>query len=477
MADAVAKRVGDYQRELFAALDVFFRRVTNTAAEDFEGFKDLSEKTWPEFATRFNSAMDPLLSELERLYNKHRHQQFTDARLLGGVKLVLGGGSRFYATQSEAVRRTTLYADTILIPDPVYAWTEADRRDDAFSPAIELFKTIHALLELRPLIDADVETLPIVLFPSFEKELEQHDPTTQAAMKDLTAAYFNAGLGTSYAAVEEVFQHAADNDKSFIAAVHRAGLFVPRGHNSPSEDIMDAIRKYREDMIERRGPAQVELAKSLGDGEVLALAIFESVAPQFHLFENSVSLAAQPLMCFPNHWHYYRTLAGGIHRELAKSGLVSNKTASTIEALQQERFGWMGELAISDLVGLRQSSGFADFRRTLDSYTAALDDVQLRDIDRVGGEVAAGIASLLDKHDDQMRKIVAEYAAKHTKSAIAAGGGFAVAFLPALGSVISGLGAFTVLTRFVFDKIDERKAKRDLSRSLIGVLARANVKK
>ncbi|MGZ5459571.1 MAG: hypothetical protein ACXW5U_10895 [Thermoanaerobaculia bacterium] len=474
MPDEIVKRVRGYQRQVFAALDEFFRTVTGTTPEKFVGFTDLTKAAWPSFAKRFNEAMDQLRTQLEQPYRDDARQQFRDAGSLGGVKLVLGGGSRFYGTQSDAVRRTALYADTILIPDPVFAWMEADRQDDAFSPALELFKTTHSLLILRPAIESDVETLPFVLFPSFEKSLENNDPQTQLGIRSLATAFINAGLGTSFALLEEVFIEAAENEDKFISAVERAGLFTPRKHDAPPAAIRTAIHQYRDDMVQRRGPRQAELAQTLNDGALLALAILESVAPQYHLFENSIELGAQPLMCFPNHWFYYRTLAGGVHRELVKSGFVSPKTVSTVEALQQERFGWMSDVDVPDLVRVRESMEFIEFRRTLDTHTAALAEVRLSDIDRVGAEVAAGIASLLDKHNSLQRKASEDYDLRHRRTAIGAAAGVAVTFLPALASVISGVGAFAVLTSYLRDKLDERAAKRQLSRSLLGVLARAH---
>jgi hypothetical protein len=93
--------------------------------------------------------------------------------------------------------------------------------------------------------------------------------------------------------------------------------------------------------------------------------------------------------------------------------------------------------------------------------------VQLSDIDRVGAEVATAIGALLDKHDREGRRLAEQYEARHLKTAAMSGAAVAVTFLPALAGVITGVGAFAVLTRYLFDKIDERKAKAVLSRSLM----------
>jgi hypothetical protein len=473
MTDPVTKRIRTYQDELFDAIEEFFRGLTGAAPEEFSGFADLSASTWEKFVTRFNEAATKMEARLATLYNDQRHQQFDDARALGGVRLVLGGGSRFYGTQREAVARTTLYADTILVPDPVYAWLEVERHD-VQSVAWELFKTIHSLLLLRPVVQARSEILPVVLFPSFEKALEQNDATTQEAMNDLVTAYMNAGLQRGYASMVEVFEDARKAPDRFIEDVAKGRLFVPRGHDAPPADVREGIRAYREEVLAHRTGPELELVQGLNDAEVLALAIFESVAPQFHLFENSTSFDAQPMMCFANHWHYYRTLSSGVHDELQRSGLVSTRTLALVQALQQERFGWLSGVDMSQLAALRESSEFREFRGVLDACATTLQEVQLSDIDRVGSEMAAAIGSLLDKHDREGRRLIEEYDTKHKKTAVLTGAAVAVTFLPALAGVLTGVGALAVLTRYLFDKIDERKAKAALSRSLIGVLANAS---
>lgn len=412
-------------------------------------------------------------ARLVTLYNGQRRRQFDDARALGGLKLVLGGGSRFYGTQREAVARTTLYADTILVPDPVYAWLEVERHD-VRSVAFEVFKTIHHLLLLRPIVESHSEVIPVVLFPSFEKTLEKNDTTTQTAMNGLVTAYMNAGLHRGYAAMSEVFEDARTAPERFVEDVAKARLFVPRGDDAPPADVREAIRAYREEVLGHRTGPELELVQGLNDAEVLALAIFESVAPQFHLFENSTSFDAQPMMCFPNHWHYYRKLSSGVHDELQRSGLVSPRTLALVQALQQERFGWLSGVDMSQLAALRESSEFREFRGVLDACASSLQEVQLSDIDRVGSEMATAIASLLDKHDREGRRLVEESDTKHKKTAILTGAAAAVTFLPALAGVLTGVGAFAVLSRYLFDKVDERKARVALSRSLIGVLASAS---
>jgi hypothetical protein len=53
-------------------------------------------------------------------------------------------------------------------------WLERDRREERFRHVL-LLKAVHTLLQLKPLVDADLRYPPVVVFPSWEKSLEEHD--------------------------------------------------------------------------------------------------------------------------------------------------------------------------------------------------------------------------------------------------------------------------------------------------------------
>jgi hypothetical protein len=53
------------------------------------------------------------------------------------------------------VSSSVLCSDTVLNPDPVLPWVESDRREERFGHVL-LIQAVHALLQLKPLIDADL---------------------------------------------------------------------------------------------------------------------------------------------------------------------------------------------------------------------------------------------------------------------------------------------------------------------------------
>ena len=116
-------------------------------------------------------------------YGHRKMSGFQEASKLGGMKLVLGGGSHFTATHLQAERKMLLHADTILIPDPVLPWIEVEREAERFK-FVNLLQNIFMLLHLKPLVDVELSYPAIWVFPSFEKSLEEKGEETKTGIRN-----------------------------------------------------------------------------------------------------------------------------------------------------------------------------------------------------------------------------------------------------------------------------------------------------
>src|SRR5690554_1954729 len=134
-----------------------------------------------ESSSRAESAMmafSNLETELKKLYSEEGGKAFSAAKKLDACKLNLGGSSRFLQTQLNATRKSLLYSDTVLIPDPVMPWLEKKRDEERFGHVIPL-QMAFFILHLCDLKGDEFDLPPFFVFPSFEKLLEEHDQQTQ----------------------------------------------------------------------------------------------------------------------------------------------------------------------------------------------------------------------------------------------------------------------------------------------------------
>ena len=128
------------QREFFEILDEFFRRATGSSAEEFAPLGSFGEEIKSraqKIGARAPQAFLYIHEALNVFYRRFASHVFSEAKKLGGLKLILGGASQLLKSQFESVRKTLLYADSILIPDPIFPWIESTRIEEGFKKCAE----------------------------------------------------------------------------------------------------------------------------------------------------------------------------------------------------------------------------------------------------------------------------------------------------------------------------------------------------
>src|SRR6266568_430824 len=463
------------QRRFFALLEEFFRRATGYSAEEFAklGRFDEAIRANAERIGKRGEAFPWIDSQLRSYYGQQANASYGFGKALGGMKLVLGGASTFAATQLAAVRKMILYSDTILLPDPVLPWFEDARPEERFRHA-RLLESVFFLLQLKPLVDADLPYPAILVFPSWERSLERHDPVTQQREIALYAAFMSHHLGANFRDLSEVMAFARANRADFLKAVDRAHLFVAPG-GAIAEGLEAAVARYKAELAKWRTPSYLESIQGMSDAELVALGIAERLGPQYHLLENAEEFASQPMLCLEAHWAYHKMIARMQEGRLEQAGALGAQTVATLRALNESSVSWLGNVPIPALVDLRKDNENETFRKKLAEYTSSLHESQLGDLDRVAGEVGRGLASLLAAHDKEVRAIERKYRSRHSKTLVGGWVTLSAVLMPTLAPFIGGpVAPVLIAAKYILDKVDEQREKGQAARTLTGVLAGAH---
>jgi hypothetical protein len=463
------------QRRLFALVEEFFRRVTGEDVTSFAARGDFSHVIHQRasvIAQRGEESFAWFESEARTLYTEEWKALFSDARDAGGMKLVLGGASQLSATHLASIRKMLLYSDTILIPDPLLPWLETDRQEERFR-YVTLLQQAFWLLHLKPLIDEDLPYPAILVFPSWEKGLEENDPTTQEGQLSLTTAVVGHHIGHRFDNLNELRDFASAQPDSFLAAVEKNNLFLAPGALAP-EPLEAGLARYWTYARQWRSADFIRGLASLPTAHLLLYAIMERLGPQYHMMENAEELSAQPMMCVDAHWHYHKLIGDTFASTLADTGALSPATIAILRALNRPGVSWLGNVPMSSLVTLRKNNENEAFRRRLSEYTAQLRDADLNNLDRVAADIGRGIAGLLTEHNKEVTRIAETYKLTYLRTL---GGGVITAaalFAPALAPIVGALYAPLALAgAYANTKQQELLDKRRASRSLVGILATA----
>ncbi len=343
---------------------------------------------------------------------------YAEAKSLSGPKLVLGGTSRVGRTQLEAVRKMLLYADSILIPDPILPWIESSRAEERFR-SLQLLEAAFFLLHFKPLIEANLPHIPIVIFPSFEKSLEERDSTTVARINKLFTGVLSHFLGQQFETLEQLQGFVTAHEDDFMRKVDEQNLFVaPGGH--VGQPLREALDIYEAEVRQRRSESYQKTMAKMPKGVLLLVALIERFAPHYHLIENAQELSSCPLISLQAHWHYFSLISSFFAAQLQTRGILNAQAMNAIDLTQNPQQKWLGDIPFPHLVHLLSDGANEQFRLRLRELTSDLREAPIASLNRIAPEVSVGIASLLKQHDSDIQIIQEKYRSRYGDGGVAA---------------------------------------------------------
>lgn len=475
-----------YQERYFEILAEFFLSVTGCMPRDFSPLDSFSESIQgmaatlrenPSRAEKSMLAFSTLEKELKKLYSEEGGKAFSAAKKLDACKLNLGGGSRFLQTQLDATRKSLLYSDTVLIPDPVMPWLEKKRDEEKFCHVIPL-QMAFFILHLSDLKGSEFDIPPFFVFPSFEKLLEEHDQQTQENSIQLITDVFSYYVDSGIAHPQDIMGFATKFPERYFKKIEDARLFVSPG-SEPGEPIKSALDNYKAEMRQWRSENWCNEFLSKGDIGVITNAIFERIMPNYHLLENSDELRSHPFLCVNAQAHYYQLIANMKNASAGNIPSFDPSTTAILNSLTSKRLDYLANIEDSQIVALRKTDENVEFRRELRDLVNSLPSTKLEDLGYVAAEVCSHIERAISKHEKQVSLFNDKYQAKHKYTALIAAGTLSVTLFPILAPFLGALlplGAAAATGKYVSDKLDQRAEFGQFSHSMMGVISRAKCK-
>lgn len=482
MRDSDIHTIKIYQDEYFDILMEFFVGATGKSPEKFcelnrfsEAVREMGERYRGDGAriqSSYNSYVK-LEERLRHLYTNESLKGFKAAKQIECCKVHLGGSSRFYETQLNATRKSILFSDIVLVPDPVMPWLETEREHEKFK-MVEILQAAYYILHLKDFLSEEFEIPPIFVFPSFEKSLETRDELTIASSKQLFADVLSFYVDNGIKLFEDVVDYVKFNDREFLSKVETSNLFIPPG-GEIGTPLKEAIQTYKNEARTWRTDEFNKSLDSTPDSFVVLNGIFERIQPQFHVFENSYELKSNPLLCIDAQAHYFRLIGNMTNKRVFNIDHTDNKTLSILSAITSRRLDFLSNINNEQMVFLRKTKENIEFRSNLRSFINNLPKTIIDDLPNVASEICSQIELLISKHERQVDTLNRKFAAKHNYTALMTGGALAVSMMPALAPFLGAAVpiALTAGGKYIANKLEERHERRILSGSMMGVFALA----
>jgi len=387
------------QREFFQILDEFFRRATGVSAEEFaplDSFMEEIKADAQKIGRRTPVAYLYVHEALSVFYKRFAQHMFFEAKNLSGLKLVLGGASHFGQSQFDSVRRMLLYADSILIPDPILPWIESARAEEGMR-SIRLLESAFVLLHMKPLVDADLPVPPLVIFQSFEKSLEERDPRTQRQIGLLISRVLSHFLGRRFETIKELQRFASIEEAEFLRNVDEQKLFVAPG-GQVGEPLQEALERYEAELKQWRSQSYQATMKGVPKGVLVLNGLMERITPQYHLLENAQELSSCPFVPLPAQWHYYSLISKFFLAQVQAPAQIDEEAIRLLDLTNGLQESWLGDIPILEVADLLLNKENARFRVRLNELVCELHAASLDNLRRVTSDVCRGIGDLLKGH-------------------------------------------------------------------------------
>jgi len=475
----------DLQETLFALFARLFGALTGRAVDlvlKEEEIRDLMVWRIKHDTQAFEVATNEATQALASFYDAHYLELFRRGQQLGGMRLLSGGQRVFQKSALTSLRLTALYADTQLIPDPIYPFLEGGLNLNAAH--LQLAIALFHILSLRPLVDARFPVPPVFVFPSFERSLEGGDAHTKMGLEKLIVSVIGPHCKGTIESLDDLFAYTRRQDDAFAQELLNAKLFVPP-NGTPGEmlSIAQAREAYLSGLAGIRSQDNLEELRQLPAPSLIVNGIMERLSPQYHLLENANEMNAQPLLSQVAHWHYFEMSATASAQELVRKNVLSEQSYQTLRAIQDDSIAWLADIPVDTLRDLIANNEHRWFREEMNRYTALLATESPIDSDAMVREVNHGLAAMVQKQHAVMNEIQNKYAPR--KAAIIAAGiaGVATAGVvtllpmlsPLLGSTLPAVAALGSAVGAVAGvgqaKVGALVEKRQARRSMIGVLA------
>lgn len=420
------------------------------------------------------NAFSKLENNLRQFYSAESIDAYRSAKNLDVYKLNLGGSSRFLQTHLHATRKSLLFTDIVLIPDPIMPWIERDRTEERFR-YVQILEIAFFVLHLSDLISDNFDIPPFFIFPSWEKSLEDNDEQTQKNCIQLITDVFSHYVDSGINSFEDIVDFANKSPEQFFSEIDKNKLFVSPG-GEVGENLNVAISNYKSEMQQWRTEDWCNELFSKGDFAVIVNGISERITPNFHLLENSDELGSHPFLCIEAQAHYYQLIANMKNKQTATAGLFDPSTLSILSALTSQKLDFLANIEDSQLIQIRKSNENVAFRRELRDLVNSLPTTKLDDLSYVASEVCAHIEMAISKHEKEIRFIRDKFNAKHKYTALIGASTFGVSMFPVLTPFLSmalPLGLASTVGKYASEKFEQKTEVEQASHSMMGVISLA----
>jgi hypothetical protein len=377
--------------EYFALIDEYFGSILHHLGDDDTSHIDFGNafSKYPIVSDLIIDSVESISEDIDSFWDKHAKIKYNDISNQDSLKCLFSGRLT-PSILSQFVKKSGLYVDTIILPDPIFNLSEF--RDQSGRAGefwlYQLLKSVSNMWNMKGLFEADLE-IPIV----------EIIPVNVGLIPDLSVAkLYETAKGQTNRYLSQLFdqpvESADDRDKiiKMISSFESIPGLIP--------DRAEAPEEYRnpEDMK--------EIFKSLGDtwsqhvagnitpGDLFLLQIEgQFIRAEEHKYFCEY-MNAEPIYDLELPWHFFNMSSPRIDLDTA----ISN-------VLVKEQFDWVTNISTESLVRLREEHELEYMRQVLRRGITSLKARKKGNLLSVAEEVETNFQEALSQQAAEKQQI------------------------------------------------------------------------
>lgn len=326
----------------------------------------------------------------------------THIRDLDNLKAVYGGD--LFPAHGSIVSRTGLYVDTIILPDPLFKAASLHEQMKPEQALFYLVKSALSVLMVKNAVLADIEPPIAVIAPDYFPVDAKISEFIVAAGEQDVLLHCSKMFGEDFSTIDTLNEF-LDGFRTIDDLESRLTL--------PDRFMFDVAEKDLP--ISKRWEATMGIMSKFKSSPLADAPIGAQIFGVFlgRMMQTNEAvykagrLGGSPLIDAPTSWQYLMWKYE-YDQQHYKQLNPKSRDHSVINALQDERFCWLGNAPLDVLVTLRKENKMDDVRDVLAGGIHDIDIASPGDTEKVSNEVAANLEHALKKHEALINKIASE---------------------------------------------------------------------
>lgn len=443
-------------QEYFSLLDEFFSSIAGYATADRTGHERLAHfiSEYPLLSDLFLDSVHDIGPAFSDFWDRNEEQLTADIAERDTLKCLYSGAAS-PRVLSDMVRKSGLYVDTLLVPDPMLSLkTYFDRSVlDRNTLLRQLVKHAFNISALRDLLTTRFDIPPVVVVPvSIERIAETSDHAVIENGESGFVNYAQLLFGKSFSDVA----HALEFFDSFKTPEALITGIVDNGRLPPAVRTLDGLSNHLQH-IGHYDSGHFPNSGSVG-GKLGWYSLSQHIRVQEHGHYCEL-LGAEPIYDYELPWFYYHAA----HAEIGIDAGIAN-------AIQKDEFQWIQRVPIQAIVELRKDEDL-EYMRVL--LRRGITDLKVRrdsELISVAAELERSFADAFARQKTDATRLRKKVKKILRKDIPITSAGALIGFVPYLGIPVS----LALAGRDIASHIEgRRKAKKELAtneKSVISIL-------